>query len=220
MASNIHQLHPIGEGRSRPAGDMSYGWAGPDLGDAEPIGEVLDYLNRRRKKTYGLAFYQAARDSGIEVSVLYRGRESAEELFMRLPSDSQEAPRRDRYEALRANLHARPWRRQVVIDIMNFLGRFHDNRPFASAHEAARNMLQAQGRLMVGPTGEFDWNMPYDGERRLEDSWDGFPLRRLVQRFEATMRQTGIQQEMTELVRRRGQLHAGSGWIVWKGPTS
>lgn len=192
--------------------------SGPDLTLAEPIDEVVAYLGRRRRGTYGLAFLQAAHASGISVSMVYRPDGGV--LMSGLPADGQEHLRLPRYQALFTHLEARSWRRQAVIDCLNQLGHFTDNRPYESVAEAAEFYLSVGGRIMVRPDGGCEEIIPGTDQQerlRMQDSWEGYPRRRGCDRYEATLRQAGAREKMAELVRQHGMLHEGSGWIVWEG---
>jgi hypothetical protein len=190
--------------------------AGPDLRKAEPIEDVLAYLSRRRKQTYGVAFYRAARRSGISVSVFY-SREGEEYLQMGLPCDTQDHLRRRRYDVLAAHVHGRPWRYRAVMDIANFLGHFADNRRYDSVKEAAENYIAVGGRIYVLPGGSCEENLSLTSEMLMAESWEGYPLRRLSHRYDATLRAKGARDELAQLVRQHGRLHEGSGSIVWTG---
>lgn len=217
LQTNVsNDTQSAGNGRYIDSNGNATDLNGPDVRKARSIDEMIGHLNRRRTKTYGIAFYQAAHECGLWLSVQYQ-KDGSESLQMGLPCDSQERIRRHYLDALRDNIHARGWRRDAVVEVLNFLGRFADNRPLDSVLEAARQMLAAGARLMVNTTEELEWTMDYGDRRVMEDSWEGYPLKRLVQRYEATLRQKGAKAEMIELVKQCGQLHTRSGWYVWEG---
>jgi hypothetical protein len=185
---------------------------GPDLSKATPIEEVLKQLAHRKtgdSGTYSTAFYQAARDSGIYLSTGFN-RDGSEYLSMGLPCDSQEDMRRERYDALRAHVGAKPSRRQSVIYLLNILGFFVDNRPFASVEAAADAWVEAGGRIyaLVDGTCEETFSI---ADNVLEDSWNGYPLRRLKQRYDVTLRAKGARGQLAAIVRAKGHLYEGSG---------
>jgi len=190
--------------------------AGPDLRKARSIEEVIAGLKglRTGAGSYSSAFYRACKESGIHLSTLFDGRGGGERLLMYLPCDDQEEMRRARYEALRDHLHAKPQRRQAVMDLVNMLGHFADNRPYASVEEAAEQLIAAGGRVYILPDGTCEETLPYGNERRLEDSWNDYAIRRMFQRYEATLRRRGAREEMAELVRANGRERSGS--IVWE----
>jgi hypothetical protein len=192
--------------------------AGPDLTRAEPIETMLARLAYRktvRGGTYAVAFCNAARESGIDLSVTV-SREGEERLSVGMPCDSQEMLRRPRYDALVAHIRERPQRRQCVIDHLNRLGRFVDNRRYASVREATDHFIAAGGRIFVLPDGRCEEALPMNEGAALRDDWDGHPLRRMSQRYLATMFATGAREKLAELVRAHGATQPGSGMIVWR----
>src|SRR5690606_8033848 len=186
--------------------------SGPDLTKARPIGEVIRELGRLRS-TYSIAFWEACSASGIDVSVM-RTREGEDRLMIGLPCDCQEELRRPRYDALVAQLEKKSWRREMVIDLANMGGRFADNQPFASVEDAAAAFLDAGGRIRVRDDGGCEENRPLTDEKLMEEGWSGYPLRRLVHRYQATLRQKGGREAMKSHVLAHGRLHEPSGWTV------
>lgn len=188
--------------------------SGPDLTMAEPIENVIGRL-RYARNGYSVDFWQACRASGIDLSVMV-DRDGDEWLQMWLPCDDQEDLRRARYDALRAHVMSTTRRRQSVIDLVNMRGRFADNRRFESVEEAAREFVSAGGRIYVLQDGLCEEILPYSEKQMMEEGWSGYPLRRLSQRYDATLRQKGARDELAALVRKHGQLHEGSGAWVWE----
>lgn len=190
---------------------------GPDLTKARSVEAMiasLKGLRTDRSGTYSSAFYHAAKESGIHLSTMYWSEGSEEQLQMILPCDGQEELRHARYEALKAHIHARPGRRQAVIDLVNLLGHFADNRPYSSLQEAADLFIANGGRIYVLSDGTCEEILPYGGRAEMEDSWDSYPVHRMMQRYEATLRRKGAREEMAKLVRVRGEDRNGS--IVWE----
>lgn len=191
--------------------------SGPDLAKAEPIEETMKRLAYRRtgdSGSYSTVFYQAAKDSGIH---LYATREDdGEHLIMMLPCDGQEELRLARYEPLAAHVRAKPARRQTVIDLMKLIGRYHDNRRFATIEEAAREFVGAGGRIYVLPDGTCEEALPT--QIAVADDWKlGYPVRQMVSRYDATLRRKGARQEMAAYVLAHGKLYEGSGAYVIMG---
>jgi hypothetical protein len=184
---------------------------GPDLTKATPIDDVMRELGRLRG-SYSPAFIHACADSGIDVSVI-RTRDGEDHLMIGFPIDSQENLRRPRYDALVAQLGKTTWRRQSVIDLANMLGRFADNQPYRTIEEAAGAYIAAGGRIMVGPDGQCDEILHWS-EAMLAEGYEGYPIRRMLQRYDATLRKAGARKAMAAFVRAHGRDDGPSGWIV------
>lgn len=185
---------------------------GPDLTQAEPISKVIARLARLRNG-YSADFLSACKASGLDVTVI-RNRDGVDHLQIGLPEDDQTALRNERHEALKAQLKRGKFRRQQVIDHLNLVGRFLDNQPFASSAELANAYLAVGGRLWIFTDSRLGEALPFHRDTAAEESWNGYPLRRLVHRYAATMRQRGAREAMTAYVREHGKLHEGSGCIV------
>lgn len=185
---------------------------GPDLTKAEPIADVIARLAPQRNG-YSADFLAACKASGMDVTVI-RDRDGVDRLQIGLPEDDQTALRNQRYEALKAQLKRGKFRRQQVIDHLNLIGCFLDSQPFASAAELAEAYLAVGGRLWVFTDGRLGEALPYHRDTHAEESRNGYPLRRLVHRYAATMRRRGALEEITAHVREHGKLHEGSGCIV------
>jgi hypothetical protein len=189
--------------------------SGPDLAKAEPIEAVIKRLAPMRNG-YAAAFINAAEASGIDVSIM-RTREGEDRLMLGFPFDTQEQLRRPRFVALCAQLKRGKFRRNAVIDLVNLLGRFVDNQPYDTLEEAADAYAGAGGRIMIGPDGQCEEMIPYNEERFRAESWNGFELRRLAQRYDATLCMRGGRGAMAALVLEKGKVHAGTGWTVLQG---
>lgn len=185
---------------------------GPDLAKAEPITEVVARLAPLRNG-YSADFLDALQASGMTAQVV-RDADGVDHLEIWLPADSQEALRNDRYDGLLSQMRRGKFRRRRVIDHLNMIGRFMDNQPFASVEEAAAAYLALGGRIWVRPEGTCEKTMPYQADIVDAEAYERFPLRRLLQRYGATLRQPGSREVMTAYVREHGKLHEGSGCIV------
>lgn len=185
---------------------------GPDLTKAEPIAQVIARLAPLRNG-YSTDFLEACKASGISVTVL-RDRNGVDGLQLGLPCDGQERLREERLDALAAQLKRGQFRRRQVINHLNLCGRFLDNQPFASAADLADAYLSAGGRLWVFPDGRLGQAMPYHPDSPELEWQDGFPLRRLVHRYKATMIRREARDAMIAHIRQYGTLHEGSGCIV------
>lgn len=103
---------------------------GPDLNKARPIDDVISGL-RRLRSGYAVKFWQACKESGIDISVT-RMPDGEDRLGLGFPLDCQEDLRRPRYNALVSQLKRSERRRQGVLELTNLLGNFADNQPFSS----------------------------------------------------------------------------------------
>lgn len=186
--------------------------SGPDLTAAESISQVLNYLDRRRSDTYPCAFFQELIASGLSVSVRM-DRDGSEHLMLGCICDGQEDLRRERLDALVRNLDGRPWRRGSLIRFVNFLGYFIDERCFESIDEAARRFVASGGRIILHADGKCREELRVTRQGELEDSWDGYRVRRVVQRYHATIRARG-RAELASVVRRWGRRNHESGTTV------
>ena len=191
--------------------------SGPDLTKAVSVEQMMKSLSHRRtgpNGSYSTAFYHAAKDSGI--TMLATHEEEGERLWMWLPCDGQEELRRPRYDALAAHLKAKPARRDTVIELMKLIGRFRDNRKFATIEEAARAFVDVGGRIYVLPNGICEEIIP--AQIAMADDWRlGYPIRQAASRYDATLRRKGAREEMAAYVRHHGKLHDGSGSYVIQG---
>ncbi|MBT2133968.1 hypothetical protein KK137_06440 [Croceibacterium sp. LX-88] len=177
---------------------------GPDLGSAEPIEKVIKSLAALRNN-YPTAFIKACKDSGIDVTVM-READGVDHLMLGCPCDGQEKLRLHRLDALRAQLRRGKSRRQDVIDTLNLCGRFADNQPFGSIEEAAEAYLGFGGRIYVLPDGQCEETTPYDEERIEAEHYDGYPMRRMLQRYQLTLGRRGAREAMAAYVRQHGAL--------------
>lgn len=187
---------------------------GPDLSKAEPIEAVIARLNPLRS-AYSVEFWKACKASGLHLSVTVT-RDGEEQLGMMYPCDSQMDLRKPRGEALTTHMNRSERRHRDVVALVNILGHFADNQPYPSVEEAADAFLEAGGRLMVRPDGKLEDALNPTIEQLNAEHYDGWPLRRLSHRLDATLRQKGGREAMAALVRERGELHQGTGWIVLK----
>lgn len=207
-------------GRSRPKlfvdenGDPS-DRAGPDLSLAEPIADVVGRL-RHLRNAYAAEFIRACQMSGIDLTVI-RGGEGRERISMGYPCDGQEQLRLARGTQLAEHLRMRPTHRRQVIQLLNMLGHFVDNLPYQSPIEATDEFRRFGGRIMLRPDGEIEHQLPYDESLIKEEGWSGYPAKRVIHRFMATLRQPGSRNAIAQLVADNGVLHIGSGWTVWEG---
>jgi hypothetical protein len=192
--------------------------SGPDLRKAEPIEQVITRL-RKCRNAFAMEFWQACKASGIDLSITI-WKNGEEDLRMGFPMDCQAALRKPRGDALGKLLSSTERRREQVMELVYMLGRFADNQPFASVEEAADQLLSAGGRIWIWPDGQLEYVVPVTSRTVMEESWSGYPRRRLEQRLAATLRQSGAKEEMTALIRDKGILHAGSGTIVLSVPDS
>jgi len=181
---------------------------GPDLTKAEPIDQVIRRLQRLRS-SFSVAFYQACRESGIDLTVMV-SQLGEERLYMGSALDHQAKLRKNRSDRLGKLVVSTKRRRDDVVDLVNMLGRFADNRPFDSIEEAANAFIAAGGRIYVLPDGRCEEIMPYRPSIVMEDSWEGYPRRRMAQRYAATLLRTGAREEMATIVRERGIFRKGS----------
>lgn len=186
----------------------------PDLRKAPPIEEVIRGMSRLRN-AFPFAFLEACKASGIDISVI-RDRDGVDRLTFGCACDDQEDMRRDRLNALSRLISRSVQRRQDTIVLVNALGRFADNQPFGSVSEAAWAYLEAGGRIFANQSGHCEETMPYRDEIA-DDARTGHSLRRMLHRYDATLRQKGARKEMTNLVLARGTLHQGSGFSVLEG---
>lgn len=181
---------------------------GPDLTKAEPIDMVIKRLAPLRN-LYSVEFMRACQESGIVVSVT-RDPYGEDHLSIWLPCDGQEVLRIHRYNELIAQLRRGTFRRQEVIGCLNAFGRFVDNQPFGSIEEAAEAYLDVGGRIYVLPDGRCEETLPYNEERMGAEHYDGFPLRRLLQRYQGALRRRGAREALAAYVQLRGTFHEGS----------
>lgn len=192
--------------------------SGPDLSKARAIGDVIKELGPMRNG-HALAFRNACQESGIDLSVM-RTSGGEDRLLIGCPMDTQHELRRTRLDALQAHLRRSERRRRDVIFLVNLLGRFADNQPYPSTEEAADAFLKAGGRIMVRPDGVCEETLPLTKLQIPAEEWEGYPIRRMSHRYCATMRRKGARDGMAALVRQRGQLQEGSGWIVLEAAPS
>lgn len=186
---------------------------GPDLTKAQPIEDVIRDLAPMRNG-YAVAFRAACKASGIDISVR-REHDGQDMLLLGCPLDGQEHLRRPRIDALVAQMHRGKNRRADVIELLNLLGNFADNEPFPSVAALADAYLERGGHLWIKPDGQVGepW-LPFERDTAARESWDGYPLRRLVHRYSATLLQPGAADAIATYVREHGKHDEGSGCYV------
>lgn len=187
--------------------------SGPDLTKATPIEDVVaSFKGMRTAGHYPVAFYNAAKASGIDLTICYLP-DGEKRFYFGHPCDSQVELREARSAALAAHMNAEPKRRDAVIDLVeNVLGRFSDNRPYATADEALNAVLAAGGRVYQLPKSDLPEIAPHHQERA--DWWGDYVLKRAFHRWAATLRQPGMKEALTAALRERGEIHQGSGSYV------
>lgn len=185
---------------------------GPDLTKAEPMADVIARLAPLRNG-YSSDFLAACKASGINVTVL-RDRDGVDGLQFGFPCDGQEKMRELRGDALAAQMKRGKFRRQAVIDHLNLTGQFMDNQRFASPAEWASAFLAVGGRLWIEPNGKLDASPSLTAETYRAEQWEGFPLRRLMQRHSATMLGTQARADLAEYIRQHGKPSKSQGFIV------
>lgn len=190
--------------------------AGPDLTTAEPIEDVISRLKRARS-TFPMEFIQACRDSGISLHVMY-WKDGTKEFRVGYACDVQEDIRRARGDALEAILRSTDRRRESVVEVVEWLGWFVDNRPFASIEEAADQYLAIGGRILADPDGGCTEALSFDPQVPDLEFREGYPRRRVLHRYGATLRQKGAREQMAELVKAKGAFRPGCGWYVLEAP--
>jgi hypothetical protein len=224
--------------RALMASDLIDGTNGPfgfsgsreiDLAEAEPLAKSLRILDRAREESpqvYAIFWVNRVVASGCSVSVCWMrlrdddDREGTvdagciERLFIGEPCDGHMEERRVRMDALREHLRASEGARQAVIDYVNQSGHFSDNRPFSSAAEAVECAIGAGIRLMVNREGELEPSTSFSGDFIDHDSGGGWTMRRTWQRFQSSCHRPEWKQEIINIIRQRGAVHEGSGWIV------
>lgn len=185
---------------------------GPDLTKAEPIAEVIARLAPLRNG-YSTDFLKACKASGISVSVI-RDRDGVDGLQFGFPCDDQETLREARGDALVAQMKRGKFRRQQVIDHLNLIGQFMDDQRFASPEEWASAFIAVGGRLWIAPDGKLDASPSLTAETYRAEQWEGFPLRRLMQRHSSTMLNARARADLAAYIRQHGKPSKSEGFIV------
>lgn len=209
-ANTISATHMLSPGRGEQARDPNQRRS--NLTKARPIALVIKQLASMRSR-FAIAFLTACAESDIDVSIM-REHDGEDHLMFGCCCDDQETLRRRRLDALRGQLQRGKDRRQQVIILLNALGRFCDNQPYATIEDAAREFLSLGGRIYILPDGRCEEAFPFRETWMQAERSTGYPVRRMLQRYNLTLSGENARETMASYVRLHGKLHHGSQAIV------